>query len=344
VKARSQSQEANIPADPAGRACGIRVTPIRDAFPALATIPRAALGTFPSPVEPVPGIPNLWLKRDDLNASAESVGGNKVRALEWLLGGRVAGDMIVTAGGDGSTHILATAVHARRLGIATVAVRWRHDMHPLARAVAARSLHICTHTVSTPSAAIGLARLALIRLVHPEYHYIPPGGSTPLGTLGHVDAALELAAQVEAGLLPPPAYVVVPLGTGGTAAGLAIGLGLAGLHSTVIAVRVVPRIALPVWRLRRLIRKTRALIGPRLPDPAPVQIDHTRFGGAYGRPLAGGETARQLFERMPGPTPPRLDDSYSAKAARAALDLAARPGAPTVLFWLTFDARPFSRA
>jgi D-cysteine desulfhydrase len=280
------------------------------------------------------------LKRDDLNAPADAVGGNKVRALEWLLGGRVAGDTVVTAGGDGSTHVLATAVHARRLGVDTVAVRWRHDMHPLADAVAARSLHICTHTVSTSSAVSGLARLALIRLSHPAYHYIPPGGSTPLGTLGHVDAALELAAQVDAGLLPPPAYVVVPFGTGGTAAGLSIGLGIAGLHSTVIAVRVVPRIAFPVWRLRRLIQTTRTLIGRGLPGPAPIEIDHTRFGGAYGRPLAGGETTRQLFERMPGPTPPRLDDSYSGKAARTALALAARPGAPTRRGWRSVAGPP----
>ena len=61
--------------------------------------------------------------------------------------------------------------------------------------------------------------------------YIPLGGSTPLGTLGHVNAALELADQVERGELPLPGRVVVPLGSGGTAAGLALGFAIAGLDT-----------------------------------------------------------------------------------------------------------------
>ena len=61
--------------------------------------------------------------------------------------------------------------------------------------------------------------------------YIPLGGSTALGTLGHVNAALELADQVEAGELPLPGRVVVPLGSGGTAAGLALGFAMAGLDT-----------------------------------------------------------------------------------------------------------------
>ena len=270
------------------------------------------------------------------------VGGNKVRALEWLLGGIPAGATLLTAGGDGSTHVLATATHARRVGVHTVAVQWRHEMHPMADAVAARSAALCARTVRANSPALGLVRLALLRLTHPDYHYLAPGGSTPLGTLGHVDAAFELAAQVDAGELPAPTYVVVPLGSGGTAAGLALGFGLAGLHTTVIAVRVVPRSAAPVWHLNRLISTTRALLaragGPHAAThPAvPVHVDHTHFGGAYGRPLAVSADARQVFGRMPGLI---LDDTYSAKAALTALDLAARADAPTVLFWLTFDGR-----
>ena len=88
--------------------------PLFDRFPALRRLPRAALGSFPSPVEHLPGAsgrPPMWLKREDLDVEPRHLGGNKVRALEFLLGDVRPGDIIVTLGGEGSTHVLATAVH-----------------------------------------------------------------------------------------------------------------------------------------------------------------------------------------------------------------------------------------
>ena len=295
-------------------------------FPALANFPHVPLGVFPSPVM---GEGALWIKRDDLNAT--TFGGNKVRSLEWLLGGLGEHETILTAGGDGSTHVLATAIHARRLGASTVAVRWRHEMHPVADAVARRSAAACAQTIRTTTVAGALFRLAVLRATMSGCRYIPPGGATALGTLGHVDAGLELAGQIAAGELPEPAFVVVPLGTGATAAGLALGLGIGGVTTKVVAARVVPRIALAGRRVRRLIASTRALLAERAGVSAsslpavPVELDHSVYGGAYGRPLQGAA-------HLDGIT---LDPTYSAKAATAAMARTSRP----VLFWLTFDGR-----
>src|SRR4029434_5777652 len=88
----------------------------------------------------------------------------------------------------------------------------------------------------------------------------PLGGSNPLGTLGHVNAALELAAQVDAGQLPHPVRLVVALGSGRTAAGLALGFAIAGMETTVLGVRVGPRIGANRWRVLRLVEQTRQLI------------------------------------------------------------------------------------
>ena len=71
--------------------------------------------------------------------------------------------------------------------------------------------------------------------------WIPAGGSTPLGVLGHVNAALELAEQIDARRVPSAEHVVVPLGTGGTAAGLALGVRDRRTRHRVVGVRVVPR-------------------------------------------------------------------------------------------------------
>ena len=69
--------------------------PLLRRFPALAQLPRAALGAFPSRVERLRvGGAWLWVKRDDLDAPMG--GGNKVRSLEFLLGGVRAGDTVIT--------------------------------------------------------------------------------------------------------------------------------------------------------------------------------------------------------------------------------------------------------
>ncbi|MEP6690959.1 MAG: pyridoxal-phosphate dependent enzyme [Gemmatimonadaceae bacterium] len=319
--------------------------PLVRRFPALGRIPRVALGTFPTPLERVRHASlagELWVKRDDLSATL--LGGNKVRALEWLLGDLRAGDTVVTIGGEGSTHVLATAEHAAALGIRTHAARWRHDMHPVAHAVGARAgALVATRAIHrTPAGAIFRAW----RLQLGGARWIPGGGTTPLGILGHVNAALELAEQAAAGEMPAPSAIVVPLGTGGTAAGIALGLAIAGLDCTVVCARVAPRIVANAWRVRALANATARFIErrtgervPRVPG-ARIRVTHAVYGGAYGRPLvAAGDWAAAARETL-GLT---LDDTYSAKAFAAALDLA-RAGEPVTLFWSTFDARWLSTA
>jgi D-cysteine desulfhydrase len=167
----------------------------------------------------------------------------------------------------------------------------------------------------------------------------------PAGVLGSVNAALELAAQVDRGELPPPARVVVPLGSGGTAAGLALGLAIAGLDTALVGARVAPRLVSHRRRILRLAAATARLIervtGKRVPrpDPSLVAVTHDVYGGAYGRPLATGEYEAAMLRAAPALS---LDATYSAKAYTAALDFAGRHRGPT-LFWLTFDGRVLTR-
>lgn len=316
--------------------------PLFERFPELTRIPRVALATLPTPVEPVleaaPG-GTFWIKRDDL--SSTFLGGNKVRALEFLLGDVRRGDMVLTMGGEGSTHVLATAYHAARLGAGTHAIRWGHEMHGLSRTVADRARELCDDVTTTRTFVGAAVRMAWRRIRSPQMHWIPMGGSSPLGTLGHVNAGLELAGQVREGQLPRPVHVVVPLGTGGTAAGLALGFAIAGLPITVVAARIGPRIGANRLRVYRLARATASLMRrvtgrsvPRLGRDA-VTVVHDVYGGAYGRALPAGDEAARRLEVWRGLA---LDATYSAKAMAAAIALHQRSEVPT-LFWLTFDAR-----
>ncbi|MGH7625535.1 MAG: 1-aminocyclopropane-1-carboxylate deaminase/D-cysteine desulfhydrase [Gemmatimonadaceae bacterium] len=310
--------------------------PLFRRFPALQQVAHVSLGTFPSPVMHVDGLsdaPPIWIKRDDLNAAP--FGGNKVRSLEFLLARVRAGDTVLTLGGEGSTHVLMTALLAGTMGARTSAVLWRHEMNASARAVLARTRHECdvlatrSHAVSAMVAAWWRRRSAACS--------IPVGGATPTGMLGHVNAALELAEQVASGELSAPRSVVLPLGSGGTTAGLALGFAITGLDTTVIGVRVAPRIGSNHWRVMQLAQSCGDLItrltGERVPrvDPRRVRVTHDASGGAYGRVLPAAHDAAIALEHRTGI---HLDDTYSAKAWLAALH-AESP----VLFWLTFDGR-----
>ena len=317
--------------------------PLFARFPALAALPRAELGIFPSPVESLrlAGMATpLLVKRDDLNAVA--FGGNKVRSLEFLLGGLAKGDVVLTVGGEGSTHVLLTAAHTARLGGVTVAVRWPHEMNATCTAVRDHAARLCARTISSRSPVTAMVRALAYRALH-RVRYVKLGGSSPLGVLGHVNAALELAEQIARGEVAPPTFVVVPLGSGGTAAGLALGFALAGLDATVVGARVGPRLMVNRARTLRLAGRTLALIA-RLSGrsiaapPLRLEVHHAAYGGAYGRPLASAGPSEATFVEAGGPS---LDGTYSAKALTAALSVARERGG-RVLFWLTFDARAIS--
>jgi 1-aminocyclopropane-1-carboxylate deaminase/D-cysteine desulfhydrase-like pyridoxal-dependent ACC family enzyme len=306
-----------------------------------------ALGNYPTPVERLealsrPGC-DLWVKRDDLTSAL--YGGNKVRKLERLLAdARDRGaERIVTVGAVGSHHVLATAVYGRRAGFAVEAVlvpqpRTDHVVEDL-RADLAQGMK----AIPARSYAHAAARVAA-RLGRGSY-FIPVGGSNLLGALGYVDAARELAAQVQAGAMPEPDLVVVTLGSGGTAGGLAAGFALCGMKTRVLAVTVAEP---PAIVGRAALRLARACVAaesaarhqgnPGADATSRIARDVSYLGKGYGYPTPWGERAGEAAARA-GLT---LDPTYTAKTFAAALDVVARRGAHTVLYWHTFSSAPMA--
>ncbi|MEO8623547.1 MAG: pyridoxal-phosphate dependent enzyme [bacterium] len=303
------------------------------------SLPRVDLRIGETPVErwTVNGV-SLLAKRDDL--SAHTLGGNKVRALELLLADLRPDDTLLTVGPTGSTHALAVAHYGKRLGIATEVITWPQEVHDVAIATASRMARRArvTHVSSVAGAYVRAA----VRRLHRRVRWIPAGGSSPRGALGHANAALELIAQLARDGLPVPDTIVVPLGSGGTVAGLLVGLAVADVHTRVVGVRVVPRSVGNRWHVLRLARLTRALLAQLARESIPpvdasrLVIEHGAYGGAYGRETSEARDAAQLLRASGGP---RLDGTYSAKAFGYALARARHAPDEVVLFWLTFDGR-----
>jgi len=302
-------------------------------------IPWVLLGEWPTPVARLDRLgralgSDLWVKRDDLSGS--TYGGNKVRKLEHLLAEVLAhnGRSVLTVGGIGSNHVVATGVYARELGLSTRAVvvpqpitEQVHRNLALARALDVELL---------PCAARPLVPLCISAArLRPGCRVVGPGGSSPLGTLGYVSAALELQDQIEAGLLPCPDEIVIALGSGGSAAGLALGCALAGLRCRIVGVGVVERVLTNETLVRVLIRRTRRLLELDAPPPR-LEVVHGYLGRCYGDPTPAAEEARKLAADSDGL---RLETTYTAKAMAALIDRCRRRPGSTILYWNTHNSR-----
>lgn len=299
---------------------------------------RIVLGTYPTPVERA--APGLWVKRDDL--SSQLYGGNKVRKLEVLLGAaREAGKKrILTLGAVGSHQVVATAVYGAREGFEVDAVLVPQPASPHAernlRVALAHGLH------ATACPAWSLAPAYVASRWSSDAYFVPLGGSNALGSLGFVDAAHELAKQVRAGELPEPDVVVVAMGSGGTAAGLAVGFEQAGLRTRVLGVAVAP--PTPVLRhlARRLAQKTAAAAGSSVAigvrAAKRIDVDGTWIGRGYGHATDEGRAAMEVA-REAGLT---LDATYTAKAFACALARVKRGDSGEVLYWHTLSTAPLA--
>jgi len=313
---------------------------------------RIPFGSYPTPVERLrigapggEGMPEdleVWVKRDDL--TGEEYGGNKVRKLEFLLADARARDAgrVITAGALGSHHALATAVYGRRVGLPVTLV-----LSPQRPTEHVREVLLADHALGAELRLV--RRMELIpwgllkerfRLWRKRPYTIRPGGSDALGTLGYVNAALELLDQVEAGVLPMPRNVHVACGTMGTAGGLALGFALGGARVRIHAIRVVSPLVTNRRGLGRLLRSTAAVLeSGGEPDPPleaalrSIRLRHDQIGDGYGKPTDAGSRAG---ERMASAGFP-LDPTYTAKAAAGLLASLEEGEAGPHLYWHTLS-------
>ena len=329
----------------------IMTIPLFEAYPALEKrLPWTPLGKWPTSVQRLDllgkavGHGNLWIKRDDL--SSEFYGGNKVRKLEFMLADAQSKGFkwAVTYGGIGTNHGLATTVHASRLGIKTALVLVKQPLTANVQENLLLDHHFGAEIHYAPNTAIGLMQTAAVYLRRVRVYFIAPGGSSTRGSLGYVNAALELKKQVEAGLLPEPEHIFCALGSKGTMAGLMLGLRLAGMKTRVTGVRVAGQwitkegdIARLANSMVEMLHKYDRSIPPLKFTLDDVHVNPDFFGGLYGRVTGQGQQAMELMQQTEGI---RLEPVYTAKTMAAMLDfIAGNPGLKNtpMLYWHTYN-------
>ncbi len=317
-------------------------------------LPWTPLATLPTPVDawpPSAEFPGgLFVKRDDLTSPL--YGGNKVRKFEFTLA--LARDRhsraLVTLGGFGTNQGLALALHGRAAGFA---VEVSLAPQPITTTVRDNLRGLVASGAAVRFARTGLGALwgawramRARRAAGERPSFVPAGASTALTTIGHIAAALELAAQIEQGVLPLPDRIFVAAGTCGTAAGLVAGCKLARLPIRVTAVRVFDAFRSNRWTITGLARRALGLLRalePGIPEVPIAAGDFDLLTGFLGRGYGDPTPAARSAVAWAAPRLP-LETTYTGKTMAACLAHGSRAGARPVLFWNTFNSAVFPLA
>lgn len=199
--------------------------------------------------------------------------------------------------------------------------------------------------------------------------YYEPGGTNPLTTLSHINAICELNDQIEQGAVPlrkPPDYIFVPLGSGGTSVGLALGCHLLGWDTIVVGttsqdksiwertiVNGRPGQPFLVQNAIGLLERTIELLRFfNISDAAWSRLtaesvlaknflyDNATWKPAYGIP---SEKTKALISAMRDLNGVELDSTFSGKSFTTLVDYAEKGilKGKSVLFWNTHQRYDF---
>jgi 1-aminocyclopropane-1-carboxylate deaminase/D-cysteine desulfhydrase-like pyridoxal-dependent ACC family enzyme len=341
--------------------------PLFERYPLLRErLSHVALCQLPTPVRRLErlgqelGSGSLYVKRDDLSGTV--YGGNKPRKLEFLLADalRAGSKEVITFGCAGSNHALATAIYSREVGLKSISMLMpQPNAHYVRRNLLlshhyGAELHLCgaelESALNKPLIYLATVRQVLQHRVKRGCapHLIPPGGSSPVGVVGYVNAAYELAQQTALGELPEPDLIYVACGTMGTAAGLILGLKAAGLRCRVVCVQVTGGSYVNAGGMVYLIDRTSALLHslddsfPRFAvQPSEFDVRPGYLGERYAQFTAAGMAAVALMKQSEDIA---LEGTYTGKTLAAVVNDVHSGTAKekTVLFWNTVNSRDLS--
>ncbi|MBU2514142.1 pyridoxal-phosphate dependent enzyme [bacterium] len=318
-------------------------------FPGLSgKIAWIQLADLPTPVQRLHHLDHedLWIKRDDL--TSRLYGGNKVRKLEFALADakRKNKKRVITFGGIGTNHGLATAVFCRQLEMDCLLLLFKQ---PITEHVKKNLLLF--HAFGAETIYKGSLTGTVLdyylsrRLKNPFDYYLFAGGSSLTGIIGFVNAAFELKSQVEQGQIPEPAVLICPVGSNGTLAGLSLGVQLAGMKTRLIGVRVTashlgpiqsctPDVAFGLMKKTYRFLKKRCEAIPELHLKKPEFIENY-FGQGYGHPTREGINAYLELKNKENIT---LDPCYTSKTFAAVLNFCCQQPKGPILYWHTYNS------
>jgi D-cysteine desulfhydrase len=292
--------------------------------------PRTALATLPTPLTPAARLSGalgaeVWLKRDDLTGFG--LGGNKVRALEFLIGAalEVRADVLVTGGGPQSNWVMLAALAAVTHGMQAHVVFYGDPVAPSGNLLLLGSLPdvVMTFTGDPDRASVDAGIVGAVERLEADGHRpyaVGRGGAGATGALGYVEATAELDHQLAAAGVRA-ASMWLATGSCGTQAGLVAGHAVARSDREIVGVSVSRPVDECRRRIAALSSEVLEVMGADAADGVRWRVSGDQLG-SYGRPSTAGAAAAALVASTEGIF---LDPVFGAKAM-AGLIAAARAG------------------
>lgn len=311
---------------------------------------KIQLGLFPTPVHRLDRLEQalgfsgrIYIKRDDQTGLA--TGGNKTRKLEYLLHGALSQgcDCVITAGAQQSNHCRQTAAACARLGLECHLVLGGEEPSAyggnllLSGMLGARIHFAGEHRKGEDIPALAES----LRARGKKPYLVPYGGSNLTGALGFVNAMVELAGQA-GGMPDSPDYIFIASSSGGTQAGIHLGLMLTGLPCRLVPISIdkdetgghsIEDI------VRQLVAQGMEALGlPGGFDPRDAELLHDYDAPGYGVLAEPEIESIKLLSRTEGIL---VDPVYTGRAFHGMIDQIRRNPAyrgKTILFWHTGGA------
>jgi len=300
----------------------------------LARFPRRHYTPFFTPLERAPNLsvalggPEIWIKRDDLLGLA--AGGNKTRKLEFLVADALAQgcDTLITVGAPQSNHCRLTLAAANKEGLkCRLVIEQRvpnsYKLDASGNNFLYNLLGVEAFTVVNGGADLNAEMQKIAGELEAQGrkgYIIPGGGSNPLGALGYVACAQEIASQsFEQGVSFEA--IVVASGSCGTHSGLLVGAKSVNFDAPITGINVRRPRAAQEGNLLKLAVETAKLLEIEAPKASDVTALDEWVGGGYSIPTDEMVEAVRMTARTESVL---LDPVYSGKAMAGLIGLTRR--------------------
>jgi len=272
---------------------------------------------------------NLFVKRDDLLPGA--AGGNKTRKLDFCIADALekGADTIITCGAIQSNHCRLTASWSAKEGLECHLVLEERVKGSYKEDGSGNNLLFELLGVKSKRVVSGgsdmMAEMektaAELKAAGKKPYIIPGGASNPIGALGYAACAEEMMQQLNAVQLRID-HIVVPSGSAGTHAGMAVGIGGTSANIPISGMNVSRPKDVQEEIVFELAQQTAELLGVKDGIARDDIVCYSEYvGPGYSLPTESMIEAVKLFAREEAIL---LDPVYSGKAAAGLIDLIRR--------------------
>lgn len=294
---------------------------------------------------------NIFLKRDDLTGFS-TFGGNKMRKLEFLFADLIEKDSeyVFTYGATQSNHALQTAITANYCGVKPVlylvdVIKEKNKL-PKANLLLDKILNAEIKLIDLKEGEESFEAMNRAQEESKKYierlseqkndcYIIPPGGATPVGSLGFINAYLEIK-KYEKDMHISFDHIFHATGTGGTLAGLTAANSYLEDDIQIHGINVSNKDDRYINDIIKLAEESLSIIDiEKKITKENIDVSPDYVGDGYEVPTDEANDAIKLFAEKEGIF---LDPVYTGKAAAALVDYIGKGKVEddsNIIFWHT---------